>query len=162
VCFRPGGKTSDSLLEQRINIKFCAKLGKSESKTLQMLTEAYGAARRRRPELWPDAWILHHYNALAHDVLAVWEFLAKKLIIKLEHPPYSPDLAPCDFWLFPKLKAALKGHRFSDIADIQGHATTIMQSIPEEEFQKCFEQCKHQLTKCIGVQGDYFEGGSNH
>jgi hypothetical protein len=58
-------------------------------------------------------------------------FLAKKSILKFVHPPYSPDLAPCDFWLFPKLKTALKGHSFSDIADIQGHATTILQSIPE-------------------------------
>jgi hypothetical protein len=56
----------------------------------------------------------------------------------------------------------LKGHRFSDTVDIQGHVTTILQSIPEEEFQKRFEQWKHQLTKCIGVQGDYFEGDSNH
>jgi hypothetical protein len=43
VCFRPGGKISDRLLQQRINIKFCAKLGKSASETQQMLTEAYGA-----------------------------------------------------------------------------------------------------------------------
>jgi hypothetical protein len=43
MCFRSGGKMSDRLLEQRINIKFCAKLGKSMSETLQMLTEAYGA-----------------------------------------------------------------------------------------------------------------------
>jgi hypothetical protein len=43
MCFRPGGKLSDRLLEQRINSKFCAKLGKSASETLQMLTEAYGA-----------------------------------------------------------------------------------------------------------------------
>jgi transposase len=96
------------------------------------------AVRRRRPELWPDAWILHHDNAFAHDVLAVWEFLAEKSIMKLDHPPYSPDLAPCDFWLFPKLKTALKGHRFSDIADIQEHAMTILQSIPEGEFQEMF------------------------
>jgi histone-lysine N-methyltransferase SETMAR len=51
----------------------------------------------RRPELWPDAWILHHDNALAHDALTVFEFLAKKSIMKLDHPPYSPDLALCDF-----------------------------------------------------------------
>jgi hypothetical protein len=63
--------------------------------------------------------------------------------MKLDHPPYSPDLAPCNFWLFPKQKTTLKGHRVSDIAYIQGHATTILQSIPEEEFQKCLEQCKH-------------------
>jgi hypothetical protein len=43
----------------------------------------------------------------------------------------------------PKTEDALTGHRFSDIADIQGHATTILQSIPEEAFQKCFEQWKH-------------------
>jgi predicted nucleic acid-binding Zn ribbon protein len=67
-------------------------------------------------------------------------------------------------WLLaiPKLKTALKDHRFSDTANIQGHVTTILQSIPEEEFQKCLEQCKHRLTKCIGAQGNYFEGDSNH
>jgi hypothetical protein len=79
-------------------------------------------------------------------------FWPKKSILKLDHPPYSPDLALCDFWLFPKLKTA----------DIQGHSTTILHSIPEEKFQKCFEQCKHELTKCTGAQGDYFEGDSNH
>jgi hypothetical protein len=74
---------------------------------------------------------LHHDNALAYEALTVREFWAKKSIMKLDHPSYSPDLAPCDFWIFPKLTTALKGHRFSDIADIQGHATTILQSIPE-------------------------------
>jgi hypothetical protein len=63
---------------------------------------------------------------------------------------------------YPKLKTALKGHRFSDTADIQGHATTILQNIPEEKFQKCSEQCKHRLTNYIGAQGDYFEDDSNH
>jgi hypothetical protein len=63
--------------------------------------------------------------------------------MKLDHPPYSPDFAQCDFWLFPKLNTALKGHRFPDVANIQGHATTILQSIPEEEFQKSSEQFKH-------------------
>jgi transposase len=120
------------------------------------------AVHQRRPELWTDAWILHHDSAPAHNMLAVREFLAKKSIMKLDHPPYSPDLAPCNFWLFPELKTALKGHRFSDTADIQGHATTILHNIPEEKFQKCFEQWKHRFTKCIGVQGDYSEGDSNH
>jgi hypothetical protein len=126
---------------------------------LEILARLREAVHQRRPELWPDAWILHHDNALAHDALTVWEFLAKKFIMKLDHPPY---LALCDFWLFPKLKTALKGHKFSDIADIQGHVTTILQSIPEEEFQKCFLQSKHRLTKYIGAQGDCFKGDSNN
>jgi transposase len=48
--------------------------------------------------------ILHHDNASAHDALRVREFLVKNSITKRDHPPYSPDLAPCNFWLFPKLK----------------------------------------------------------
>jgi hypothetical protein len=129
---------------------------------LEILARLRAAVCRRRSQLWLDAWILYHDSALAHEALAVREFLAKKSITKLDHPPYSPDLAPCDFWLFPELKTVLKGHRFSDIADIQGHATTILQSIPEEEFHKCFEQCKYRPTKYIGAQGNYFEGDSNH
>jgi hypothetical protein len=129
---------------------------------LEILARLHEAVRRRRPEIWPDAYNLHHDNALAHYALAVRELLAKKSTMKVDHPPYSSDLVPCDFWLFPRLKIALKGHRFSDIADIQGHATTILHSIPEEEFQKCSEQCKHRLTKRICAQGESFEGHSNH
>jgi histone-lysine N-methyltransferase SETMAR len=102
---------------------------------LEILARLREAVHQRRPELWPNAWISYHDNALTHNALSVREFLAKKSIMKLDHPPYSPDLAPCDFWLFPKLKTALKGHRFSDIADFQGHVMTILQIIPEEEFQ---------------------------
>jgi hypothetical protein len=85
---------------------------------LEILARLREVVSRRRPELWPDVCILHHGNTLAHDALVVREVLAKKSIIKLDHPPYSPDLSPCDFWLFKKLKTALKGHRLSDIADI--------------------------------------------
>jgi hypothetical protein len=82
--------------------------------------------------------------------------------MKLSHAPHLTDMAPCEFWLLQKMKTAFKGHRFSDIADIQGHATTILQSIPEVEIQKCFEPSKHRHTKCITAQGDYFESDSNH
>jgi histone-lysine N-methyltransferase SETMAR len=96
---------------------------------LELLTRLF---IMRRPELWPDTWILHHDNASAHDTLAVQEFLAKKSILKLDHPPYSPDLALCNFWLFPKLKTTLKGHRFSDIASFQGHGN----DHPEEHSRR--------------------------
>ena len=51
------------------------------------------------------------------------EFLAKHQIAQVTQPPYSPALAPCDFWLFPKLKSPLKGKRFQTINDIQEHMT---------------------------------------
>jgi hypothetical protein len=62
------------------------------------------SVRRNRPKICPYKWILHHNNTLAHDVLRIQKFLAKKSITKIDHPPYSPELAPCNFWLFPKLK----------------------------------------------------------
>jgi len=66
---------------------------------------------RKRPELWPNDWILHHDNTQAHKAHSVKQFLAQKSITEMELPPYATDLAPYDFWLFPKIKSALKGRR---------------------------------------------------
>jgi hypothetical protein len=82
-----------------------------------VLTRLWESVQRKRPKLWPDMWSLYHDNA--HDELIVCEFLAKKSITKMDQPPYSPDLAPCNFWLVPKLKYALKRQRFDDIPDFQ-------------------------------------------
>jgi len=115
-----------------------------------------------RPRLWPDKWIPHHDSDPAHEVLRVCEFLAMNPITKMDHPPYSPDLVHCDFWLFPKLKNGLKGQRFADLSDIQCNVKTLLWGIPENYFQDCFRQWHHSLTKCIASQGEYFEGDSSH
>jgi transposase len=66
--------------------------------------------RRERLELWHNHnWLLHHDNAPAHTSLKTTNFVTNNNIIIVLHPPYSPDLAPCDFTLFPKLKMKLKG-----------------------------------------------------
>jgi len=67
---------------------------------LEVLTWLRESVRTKRPRLWPNMWILHHDRTPAHDVLGVCEFLAKNSITKMDHPPYSLDLAPCNFWLF--------------------------------------------------------------
>ena len=97
----------------------------------------------------------------AHDALKFREFLAKNYITKMDHPPYSPDLAPCDFCLFPKLKNALKGQRFVNLSDIQRNVKTLLRGIPENDFQDCFQQWHHHPTKCIASQGEYFKGNSS-
>jgi transposase len=76
-------------------------------------------------------------------------------------PPYSPDLAPCNFLLFPKLKNALKGQRFADVSDIKSNVKKLLRGIPETSFQDCFQQWHHRLTKYIASQGEYFEGDSS-
>jgi len=55
-----------------------------------------------------NSWFLHHDNAPAHPSVLVKDFLAKNNVTTLEHPPYSPDLAAADFYLFPGMKSALK------------------------------------------------------
>jgi hypothetical protein len=56
----------------------------------------------------------------------------------MDHPPYSPDLTPCDFWLFPKLKTALKGQTFADLSDIQRNVKPLLRGIPETDFSRLF------------------------
>jgi hypothetical protein len=79
----------------------------------------------------------------------------------MDHPHYSPDLGPWDFWLFPKLKNALKRQRFADLFDIQRNVKTLLWGILENDFQDCFHQWHHRLTKRIASQGEYFEGDSS-
>ena len=72
------------------------------------------SVREKRQELWDEkSWVLHHDNAPLHNALSIREFLAKNNIAVMDQPPYSPDMALCDF-LFPKLKGTIKGTRFND------------------------------------------------
>jgi transposase len=88
----------------------------------------------------------------------VREFLASKPITVLKHPPYSPDLAPSDFFLFPKIKEILKGRQFDDIDDIRSNTTAALKAIPKIQFQNCFEGWTRRWHRCIASQGECFEG----
>ena len=77
------------------------------------------AVRMKRPRKWrTNCWFLLHDNAPAHRSVFVKDFLAENNMTTLEHPPNSPDLAPTDFYLFPRLKPALKGLCSFDAADV--------------------------------------------
>jgi transposase len=78
--------------------------------------------------------LVHHDNAPAHKALSVKQFLAQKSITVMEHPHYSPDFAPNEFWLFPKIKSSLEGGRFQDTKDIQKCTMTALKAIPQQEF----------------------------
>lgn len=114
---------------------------------------------RVRPEYKSKgSWSLLHDNAPGHKATIVKQFLHKKGVVLIEHPPYSPDLTPADFMLFPKLKSMIKGTKFDDIKDIQTNVTYELKNIPKKEFQISFENLYRRCDKCIQVMGDYFEG----
>ncbi|UYV65848.1 CLCN3 [Cordylochernes scorpioides] len=79
---------------------------------LGVLRRLREAIRQKRPELWRSkSWILHHDNAPAHTALKISKFLQDHSTSVFPQPPYSPDLAPCDFLLLGKINKKLKGHR---------------------------------------------------
>jgi hypothetical protein len=66
--------------------------------------------------------------------------VAQISIVEMEHPPHSPDLALNDFWLFPRIKSALKGQKFQDVEGIQKKVTMVLKTVPQQELQKCLLQ----------------------
>ena len=117
------------------------------------------AVCRHRPEKWRSGnWILHHDNAPAHRAVTTNEFLAKHHIPSLPQPPYSPDLAPCDFFLFPQLKKTMKVRRFDCVDDIRANATRQQRAITKSDYHRCFRQWQERWNKYIQAQGHYFEG----
>ncbi|GFW52856.1 putative transposase [Trichonephila clavipes] len=88
----------------------------------------------------------------------VSRFLASKNIPAAPQPPYSPDLSPCDFFFFPKLKNYLKGHPFGTLENIQTAVTHQLKTIPLSELHQCYEEWKKFLQPCVASEGSYFEG----
>ena len=125
---------------------------------LSVLERLWKRIRRVRPEYSAlGSWFLLHDNALVHWAVAVQEFLARKQVCVLNHPPYSPDLSPCDYFLFPKLKLPLKGRLFEDVQDIKGVVTSNLQAIPQENVQRSFQSLLDRATHYINAEGMYFE-----
>ena len=83
----------------------------------------------RRPQLLATGdWQLHHNNAPA-NASHLLQFLGETLNHLGDSAPYSPDLMPCNFWLFLKLKSSLKGKRFQTIGEIQENTTGQLMAI---------------------------------
>ena len=69
------------------------------------------------------------------------------------HPIYSPDLGPCAFWLFPKLR----GCRYETIEEMKEAVTKVIDTLTQKDFHGVFQKLLERY-KCIAAGGDYFEG----
>ena len=98
------------------------------------------------------------WQCTLHRALVTRDFLAHKGIITLPHPPYSPDLAPCEFFLFPKMKLQLKGCRFDRVEEIQRESQNVLGMLREQDFQHAFQQWQRRWDRCVAVQEDYSDG----
>ncbi|KAI6648034.1 hypothetical protein LOD99_8236 [Oopsacas minuta] len=96
-------------------------------------------------------------NASSHTAKLTKNFLDVEGLELFPHPPYSPNLAPCDFWLFPKLKIYLQGKDFNTLQALGTGLYQYFKSIPEEEFRNVFYKWVERLKLCVSAGGDYFE-----
>ena len=78
-------------------------------------------------------------------------------IYTIPQRPYSPDVAPCDFWLFPKLR----GCRYETIEVMKEAVTKVIDMLTQEDFYGAFQEFFERFNKCIAAGGDYFEGESS-
>lgn len=125
--------------------------------TTVCLPTVFGELERERPKAGLRRIFLHHDNASAHTASKTISFLDATDVELVGHPPYSPDLAPCDFFLFPKLKKLLRGQRFSDPEAAVASIIDQLYKIPKKEFKNCFDNWFKRMKKCIKVKGEYFE-----
>ena len=72
----------------------------------------------------------------------------------VRHPPYSPDLAPCDFCLFPRLR----GYRYETIEEMKEAVTKVIDTLTQEDFNGALQKLLDRYNKCIVAREDYFEG----
>ena len=72
-------------------------------------------------------------------------------------PPYRPDLASCDFCLFPKLKEKLRGCRYETIEEMKEAVTKVIDTLRQEDLHGAFQKLWERYNECIAAGGDYFE-----
>ena len=123
----------------------------------QVLTEVKKHYTESRPRTGPRGIKLLHDNASSHNTKQVAAYIEDIGMQTLNHPPYSPDLNPCDFWLFSKLKSHLSGKEFTSRMEIGFAINKYLKSIPQTEYKKTFHCWLDRLKECIRVKGDYFE-----
>ena len=99
-------------------------------------------------------WHFHQDNAPVHNCILVKDYLTKMGIKTVPQPPYSPDLAPCDFCLFPRLR----GCRYETIEKMKEAVTKVIDTLTQENFYGAFHMLLERYNKRIAAGGYYLEG----
>ena len=118
-----------------------------------VLTQLVNFYQKRRLRTSVRGIKLLHDNAPAHKSATVQEYLKESGPDVLDHPSYSPDLSPCDFWLFPRLKEMLAGHRFESRCGIGSAVYQCLQSIPKEDYRVAFRKWVDRCKMCVAADG---------
>ena len=119
-------------------------------------TDQFTCYNKKRPSKRLSGVHLLHDNASSHKSEVVKSFWASEKVEVLNHPPFSPDLSPCDFFLFPRLKKMLSGNKYTSKNSLGSAIYQCLQQIPKN-YLSAFRDWVKRLQKCVSVKGEYFE-----
>ena len=121
---------------------------------VEVLREFRKRFHRKGPALFKSGqWHFQQDNAPVHNSILVIDYLTKMGHKTVPQPPYSRDLAPCDFWLLPKFR----GCRYETIEEMKEAVTKVTATLTQEDFHGAFQKLLEWYNKCIATGGDYFE-----
>ena len=119
----------------------------------RVLREFRKRFRRKKPALFKSGqWHFHPDNAPVYNYNLVTDYLTKMSITTVPQPHYSLDLAPCDFWLFSKLR----GCRYETIEEMKEAVTKVIDTLTQEDIHGAFQKLLERYKKYIVAGGDYF------
>jgi len=122
-------------------------------KTLQRFLEVF---KKKRQNLAAIGWRFHWDNAPVHSAAKVRTWFAANAVEVIEHPPYSTDLAPANFFLFPKVKEGLAGHTLA-ASGVKKALEGVTARISGDEFATAFHRWFERCTKCIKIRSKYVD-----
>ena len=111
---------------------------------------------KRRGKLSAGILLLHD-NAPVHKADVVIDAIRECKFKQLDHPPYSPDIAPRDYYLFRELKKVLRGKRFNCISEVISETESFFDKKEKTFFSDGLIFLKHRYEKCIELKGEYIE-----
>lgn len=120
-------------------------------------THVKPAYRSKRRSIPARSAILLQDNARPHTARLTLDTISELGWEVLEHPPYSPDLSPCDYHMFGPLKEALGGQRFNTDDEVEEFVRTWLSELPKEFFDTGIKKLTERWTKCVTSEGEYIE-----
>lgn len=122
-----------------------------------LLDKLQECIEQRRPGLARKKIFFHQDNARVHTCLKAMAKINELHYDLLPHPPYSPDLAPSDFHLFPKLKTFLGGQKFKTNEEVIAAVEEYFTGLEKSHFMEGITALERRWTKCVELNGDYVE-----
>ena len=113
--------------------------------------------KEERREMLTNRVLLHQGNALAHKSALAMAAAHQFGFQLVEHLLHFPDLAPSDYYLFPKMKKELSGHYFPSDGDVMNPVRGFLEDQDKIFYVEGMRKLKGRWTKCVNMQGDYVE-----